>query len=134
MAKIITKEKGKKDLIQEIPPSIGFALIIASQNIDLNSAKIKILIYLFKNKEKEVSISQISKDLKIDYKNTWRYVKELHDYNFINLNPETPSQGKKVLVSINKEYKLNDGKKTIILKKKKNKKGQDSFELILGKD
>ena len=79
-------------------------LALLSQDIPLNPIKTKILLYLLKNINKEKTISDISRDLKIDYKNTRRYVEYFNNKGIVKLNPEKPSQGKKVLVSINQGY------------------------------
>lgn len=49
------------------------------------------------------SISEISRELGLDYKNTHRYVKNLHKLGWVKLEPPTFSQGKKVIVSLPEE-------------------------------
>ena len=62
-----------------------------------NLQEIKILELVF---EKKMNISEISRSLKIDYKNAHRYISKLHDEKLIVLNPKEPVQGKKVYVTL----------------------------------
>ena len=89
-------------------------LALLSQDIPLNPIKTKILLYLLKNIDKEKTISDISRDLKIDYKNTRRYVRYFNNKGIVKLNPEKPSQGKKVMVSINQGYGWKVGDEAIM--------------------
>lgn len=79
----------------------GFIEILLSKGVPLNENKVKILEYLIKNKE--ASISEISRELKIDYKNTHRYIQQFKKAGAVKLNPNELSRGKKVMVSLNRE-------------------------------
>jgi len=129
------KNKSRKE-ITEIHPDLGFMLSLMKNDVPINPTKMLILGYLRENKERKNSISDISKDLDIDYKNTWRYIKQFQKSGLIKLNPKKPSQGKKVLVSINEEHDfiMVGGKKTITMKKVKNKKGKGKIEVNLTQD
>jgi len=136
---MIEIKKGKNKLgkgITEIHPDIGFMLSLMKNDVSINPTKMLILGYLRENKEKKSSISDISKDLNIDYKNTWRYIKQFQKSGLIKLNPKKPSQGKKVLVSINEghDFIMMGGEKTITMKKIRNKKGKSKIEVNLTQD
>jgi len=133
----IKKGKNKSEEgITEIHPDIGFMLSLMKNDVSINPTKMLILGYLRENKEKKSSISDISKDLNIDYKNTWRYIKQFQKSGLIKLNPKKPSQGKKVLVSINEnhDFIMIGGEKTITMKKIRNKKGKSKIEVNLTQD
>lgn len=89
----------EKNIIQEI------ILSLIKKDISINKNKLRIIKYLISNEGKEISISKLSKDLDIDYKNMWRYVQSFKEANIINLNPSQPSQGKEVKVDLNNKYK-----------------------------
>ena len=81
-----------------------------------NLQEIKILQAVF---GKRMNISQISKELKIDYKNTHRYIHKLKNGGLITLNPSKPVRGKKIEITLS-EKALNtilDELETILLKK-----------------
>jgi len=133
----IKKGKNKSGKgITEIHPDLGFMLSLMKNDVSINPTKMLILGYLRENKEKKNSISDISKDLNIDYKNTWRYIKQFQKSGLVKLNPKKPSQGKKVLVSINEnhDFIMMGGEKTITMKKVKNKKGKSKIEVNLTQD
>ncbi len=65
-----------------------------------NLQEIKILHWVF---EKKISISEISRELKIDYKNAHRYIKRLHKDGLIILDPPKPIQGKKVDITLSEK-------------------------------
>jgi len=65
-----------------------------------NFQEIKILQLVF---GKGMNISEISRELKIDYKNAHRYISKLHDDKLIILNPKEPVQGKKVFVTLSEK-------------------------------
>ncbi len=98
---IVMKNEGRQDDIDS--PIFFLFLSSINEKISINPIKKKILSYLWYKKE-GISISQISHILKIDYKNTWRYIKDFQKQKIVILDPATPSQGKKVLVSINHNY------------------------------
>ncbi len=62
--------------------------------------EIRILQLIF---EKRANISEISKELSIDYKNTHRYINRLHKNKLIVLEPLKPIQGKKVYVTLSEK-------------------------------
>ena len=64
-----------------------------------NLQEIKILQLIFK---KKMNMSEISRKLKIDYKNTHRYISKLHKDGLIILEPSKPIQGKKVYITLSK--------------------------------
>ncbi|MFH1711279.1 MAG: helix-turn-helix domain-containing protein [Nanoarchaeota archaeon] len=65
-----------------------------------NIHEIKILQLVF---EKKRNISEISRELNIDYKNTHRYVNKLHKEGLIIIEPSKPIQGKKVFVTLSEK-------------------------------
>ncbi len=67
--------------------------------------KNKLNIVEFLEKEGEKSISEISRQLKIDYKNTWRYINNLE------------------IIKVIEVKKLGQGKSTLVKLKSKNKGG-----------
>ena len=62
--------------------------------------EIRILQLIF---EKRANISEISKELSIDYKNTHRYINRLHKNKLIVFEPLKPIQGKKVYVTLSEK-------------------------------
>lgn len=81
-----------------------------------NLQEIKILQWIF---EKKISISEISRELNIDYKNAHRYVNKLYKDGLIILNPSKPIQGKKVDITLSEKTlkEILDELKVIISKK-----------------
>jgi len=77
----------------------------------LSNNEIRIMTFVFEN---PCSINQISKGLNMDYKNTHRYVQNLHQLGWLNLNPPKSKPGLKITVSIPKD------KLKILLEKMKN--------------
>lgn len=65
-----------------------------------NIQEIKILQLVF---EKKINISEISRELNIDYKNTHRYINKLYKDGLIILEPPKPIQGKKVYVTLSEK-------------------------------
>ena len=65
-----------------------------------NLQEIRILGKVFK---KKTNISEISKELGIDYKNTHRYINKLYKDELITLEPTKPVQGKKVYVALSEK-------------------------------
>lgn len=65
-----------------------------------NLQEIRILELVF---EKRMNISEISKELDIDYKNAHRYINKLHEDKLIVLNPKEPIQGKKVYITLSEK-------------------------------
>ncbi len=65
-----------------------------------NMQEIKILQVVY---GKRISISEISKILKIDYKNTHRYINKLSNNGLIILDPKKPMQGKKVYITLSEK-------------------------------
>ena len=54
-------------------------IMVLNRNILNLSLKEKVLKYLIENKEKPITIRQISQDLKVDYKNTFQIVSDISD-------------------------------------------------------
>ncbi len=81
-------------------PKKLFLALIPFLEKGYNIQEIKILQLVF---EKGMNISEISRLLKIDYKNAHRYVNKLHDNKLIILNPKEPVQGKKVNVTLSEK-------------------------------
>jgi predicted transcriptional regulator len=81
------------------PKKLFYALIPFLER-GYNLQEIKILELIF---EKGMNISEISRALKIDYKNAHRYVSKLSDDKLIILNPKEPVQGKKVQVTLSEK-------------------------------
>ncbi len=77
--------------------SLKYALLQIMENEKLNLQEITIIQLAYK---KKLTISEISKMSNIDYKNAHRYVFKLHKKGLLNLNPEIPSQGKKVYITL----------------------------------
>jgi len=61
--------------------------------------QIKIIKHLLENKEKPISIRDISKNLNIDYKNTHNIIRNLSDNNIVS----TQKIGKSNIISLNKK-------------------------------
>lgn len=81
-----------------------------------NLQEIKILQLVF---EKKMNISEISRELKIDYKNTHRYINKLQKDGRIIFDPKKPTQGKKVYVALSEKTlgEILDELEATILKK-----------------
>jgi len=77
-----------------------FYALIPIMERGYNLQEIKILHWVF---EKKISISEISRELKIDYKNAHRYIKRLHKDGLIILDPPKPIQGKKVDITLSEK-------------------------------
>lgn len=76
--------------------NLFYALIpFMEKGYNLQQIKILQLVY-----EKKMNISEISKTLNIDYKNTHRYINKLYKDGLIILEPKKPKQGKKVYVTL----------------------------------
>ena len=65
-----------------------------------NIQETKILQLLF---EKKMNISQISKTLDIDYKNTHRYIHKLKEAGLVLLSQNKPARGKKVEIILSEK-------------------------------
>lgn len=65
-----------------------------------NWQEIRILKLVYK---KKVNISEISKTLNIDYKNTHRYINKLNKSGLIILDPPKTSKGKKTYITLSKK-------------------------------
>lgn len=92
-----------------------YALIpIMEKGYNLQEIKILQLIY-----EKKMNISEISRELKIDYKNAHRYVNKLHKDGLIILSSSKPSQGKKIYITLSEKtlIEILDELETTILRK-----------------
>ena len=78
--------------------------------------EIRILQLIF---EKRVNISEISKELNIDYKNAHRYINRLHKDKLIIFEPPKPVQGKKVYITLSEKtlQEISDELEAIILRK-----------------
>ena len=81
-----------------------------------NFQEIKILQLVF---EKKITISEISRELNIDYKNTHRYISRLHKDGFITLEPSKPIRGKKVYITLSEKalQEISDELEAITLRK-----------------
>jgi predicted transcriptional regulator len=93
-----------------------FCAFIPVMERGYNLQEIKILQLVFK---KKINISEISRELNIDYKNTHRYIEKLHKDGLIILEPSKPIQGKKVYITLSKKIlgEVLDELEAIILKK-----------------
>ena len=83
---------------------LEYALLPIMRREKLNLQEIRIIQLSY---DKKMTISEISKTLNMDYKNTHRYISELHKKNLLSLDPNVPSQGKKVYVILS-EILLSD--------------------------
>ena len=72
----------------------------------INWPKVRIMHYVLENENMEngVDINQISRALKIDYKNTWRYVKQLIKAKVITSGEI--EQGKKAKLKFNSKLTI----------------------------
>lgn len=98
-----------------IKKNLFYALIPLMEN-GHNIQEIKILQLVF---EKKMNISEISRELKIDYKNAHRYINKLHKDGRIILDPKKPLQGKKVYIALSEKTltEILDELETTVLKK-----------------
>jgi len=62
-----------------------------------NKTKLKILDLL---KERKLSISELKRELGINYKCVWLHIKSLEKLELIHRSPRKVSQGKKVIISL----------------------------------
>jgi len=74
-----------------------FYALIPFMEKGYNIQEIKILQWIF---EKKMNISEISRELNIDYKNAHRYINKMRKDGLIILEPSKPIQGKKVYVTL----------------------------------
>jgi predicted transcriptional regulator len=81
-----------------------------------NWQELRILKLVYK---KKLNISEISKTLGIDYKNTHRYIHKLNTAGLIILDPSKPSKGKTISITLSVEMlvKIKDELEKIILRK-----------------
>ena len=91
-------DKESKDSENILMGLLKYCLVIGST---ISPSKNKILNVLI-SANKPISIYEISKQTGMDYKNTWRYIKIFHKEGIVSLNPPSFSQGKKVMVRLNK--------------------------------
>lgn len=75
-------------------------LNLIQKGITLNPARMELIKII--SLDGPISIFDLSKKASMDYKNTYRYVKQFKDESIVILDPDTFSKGKKVFVSINK--------------------------------
>lgn len=89
-----------------------------------NFQEIKILQLVF---ERKINISEISKVLNMDYKNTHRYINKLCEKKLIILEPQKPIQGKKVYVTLSEKtlQEILDELETMILRKENYKEMEE---------
>lgn len=89
-------------------------LPIMEKGYNLQEIKILQLVY-----EKKMNISEISRILKIDYKNTHRYINKLYNDGLITLDPKKPLRGKKVYITLSEKTlsEISDELEAIILRK-----------------
>jgi len=98
-----------------IKKNLFYALIpFMEKGYNLQEIKILQLVY-----EKKMNISEISKVLNIDYKNTHRYINKLSKDGLIILDPKNPIQGKKVYITLSEKIleEILDELETTILRK-----------------
>ena len=77
---------------------IRFGIILLKKGLSTTQIKLDILNFI--NENVSPTISEISRGVGFDYKNTHRYIQEFKKHNIVKLTPNTPARGKKVFVEI----------------------------------
>ncbi len=66
-------------------------LKLINSGVSVNKNKLSILLYI--QSQEGVSMRELSKNLKIDYKNVWRICKEFKDKKVLDFGDETIGKG-----------------------------------------
>lgn len=77
---------------------IWFGIMLLEKGLPATLTRVDILDFIHQNISP--TISEISRGVGFDYKNTHRYIQEFKKHDIVKLTPNTPSRGKKVIVTL----------------------------------